>query len=267
MYKLINYISSVFFAVLVLLSCVPEEPVMEYTGNRFVVPIYDENFTLSGQIEVKELTKKNQIELNVVTSVTFNGDLRISLNNNNFINGGSEIVLIGSIGAGKEDKVFLVDPSVIVFYELGGISGHFRFVDNDGIFGGADIGKESFNPVSKLYQLTNYVTPFASQCEYFQRNDGSAVIKINIGQTTVGASHPAYIYNGSIDLPGNVLFTLNPLSGDLGIGLTNLKTDDNGNNKTYEDLINTASHIKIVESAIKQDVIIADGNLGPNFTP
>lgn len=115
---------------------------------------------------------------------------------------------------------------------------------------------------SKVFQLRYTEDPSLLGKVIISRNsDGFSTVSIQLDGTSTEV-HPTYIYYNSLSEGGPIAITLDPC-GCLESNTVVTKLD-NGQNITYEELINFNGHVKIHRSFDHMDTILLQGNIGSN---
>jgi len=93
---------------------------------------------------------------------------------------------------------------------------------------------------------------------------GYTEIEVKITPTEKGLLHPGHVHFSSIDANGEIAVVLNPVDGETGISITELKEFEDGNAVLYSELINVDACIKIHLSSTPPDyhTILVGGNIG-----
>lgn len=101
-----------------------------------------------------------------------------------------------------------------------------------------------------------------------ERTDGKAQIEIVVQNVLPNSVHPIHLHYGSLDDNGNVATLLTELTEVKGTGksVSILSTLENGNEISYQDLVNMDGSIKIhfEASGPLEDALIASTNIGVN---
>lgn len=120
------------------------------------------------------------------------------------------------------------------------------------------------NAIVKTFALSSVSNSNISGKATFTKNaDGSTTILLEINGSSVDV-HPAFIYLGSTANPGAATITLEVIDCDCESSTTIVTTLDDGTPITYEQLIQYNGHISIHQNADHMEVILAQGNIGPN---
>ena len=98
----------------------------------------------------------------------------------------------------------------------------------------------------------------------FTKNaDGSTTVFLEINGSSVDV-HPAFIYLGSTENPGEATITLEVIDCDCESSTTIVTALDDGTPITFEELIQYNGHVSIHQNADHMEIILAQGNIGAN---
>ncbi|MGB5665203.1 MAG: hypothetical protein WBM53_00010 [Maribacter sp.] len=115
---------------------------------------------------------------------------------------------------------------------------------------------------SKVFQLRYVEDPSLLGKVLIKKNtDGSSTISLQLNGTSTEV-HPAYIYYNSLAQGGPIAITLDPC-GCLESNTVVTKLD-NGQDISYEELINFNGHVKIHHTYENIETILLNGNIGSN---
>ncbi|NQY06222.1 MAG: hypothetical protein HRT68_08575 [Flavobacteriaceae bacterium] len=127
-----------------------------------------------------------------------------------------------------------------------------------------EIGQNGFTGNSTTRALEEANTSGVNGVVIFaERNNGEALVAVELDGTTDGVDHPVYLMNGSIAAPGGIAATLTPVNGTYGEGRTSLTSLDNGTAVLYNDLINYDGHLT-VQTSPSDATTVAEGDIGSN---
>lgn len=132
-----------------------------------------------------------------------------------------------------------------------------------------DIGENELTEESVAYELDALgEAGIAATVKFEERLNGTTLMTITSDDTEEGNVHPAYIHSGATgDDQGERVITLNRLEG--GLSITNISAFDevdgeDGEEITYEDLIDFDGSLNIYLNEEDEETIISQGNLGSN---
>lgn len=134
------------------------------------------------------------------------------------------------------------------------------------VLSGCSKDKDSSDPTAsvKAYPLTSVANSNISGKVTFTKNgDGSTTVLLEINGASLDV-HPAFIYFGDKNNPGEVAITLDPIDCDCESGSTVIRTMDDGSAISYEQLLQMDAHVSIHQNADHLQVILAQGNIGSN---
>ncbi len=115
---------------------------------------------------------------------------------------------------------------------------------------------------SKVFQLRYVEDPSLLGKVIIKKNtDGSSTVSLQLNGTSTEV-HPAYIYYNSLAQGGPIAITLDPC-GCLESNTVVTKLD-NGQDISYEELINFNGHVKIHHTYQDIGTILLNGNIGSN---
>ena len=106
---------------------------------------------------------------------------------------------------------------------------------------------------------------------FAQRRDGTTLVTLVLTGTTEGTTHPAYLFYGSVEEPGEIAIDLMGVDGATGVSKTSVMTTNNNTAIIYEDvtesgdedLVGFAGHINVY-LADDLETVVAQGNVGAN---
>jgi hypothetical protein len=184
-------------------------------------------------------------------------------------NGGSAITLnaISEDGFSATGFSALDNGTDVTYLDMLDFNGNIKIdlssSDNTTVAMG-DIGQNALtgNTVSRALENANS-SGVDGIVIFAERNNGGALIALEVEGTVTGNSHPVYLINGSIASPGTVAATLNPIIGEFGEARTSIFTLDDGTPVLYSDLINFDGHINVLLSNADA-TIVSQGNIGTN---
>lgn len=131
-----------------------------------------------------------------------------------------------------------------------------------------DIGGNALTGVNKIYQLNQDSTSGVSGTARFdKRKNGNTLITVDLanGGSLPSGLYPTHINLGSIatiGIPENKK-TLNPVDGDTRLGLTNVRTLNDGTPITYTNWMVYDGFMTIYDASDTTNVI-SKGNIGSN---
>ena len=99
---------------------------------------------------------------------------------------------------------------------------------------------------------------------FAERTDDNTYVIISLDGTPAGGSHPAHIHNGMAPGPGDIAISLESVDGGTGISMTEVTSDDAGNNVNYEALTGFDGYVNVHLSDTELETIVAQGNIGAN---
>lgn len=187
--------------------------------------------------------------------------------------GGTEIIELNSIdgttGLGftsvREDK----NGTPNQFDELNVLDAHCIVsfsATNPSTVSRSDIAGNALTGEFVTYSLDSIAVPEIKGTATLQeKKSGEARLVIELENTPAGGLHPASIFPGTtIDPDGDVFVNLNPVDGDIGIGVTHIEAADDGSDDdlTYAELVEYPGHIKVSASAADAGTIVAEGDFG-----
>lgn len=97
-----------------------------------------------------------------------------------------------------------------------------------------------------------------------EKKDGSLQATIQLKNTTKGKFHPAIMYFGSIDDPGEVALIMEPVDGTAGQSVTEFSGLANATPLNFEELLIFDGHIVIHQDGASIGVTLASTNIGQN---
>ncbi|MFA0962651.1 CHRD domain-containing protein [Roseivirga sp. BDSF3-8] len=98
---------------------------------------------------------------------------------------------------------------------------------------------------------------------FAERNDGSAIITLDLDGTSAGNSHPAHIHMNTAAETGAIVISLDAVNGDDGMSVTEVDETDDGTDISYEELIVYDGYINVHLSA-SDLTVVAQGDIGEN---
>lgn len=93
---------------------------------------------------------------------------------------------------------------------------------------------------------------------------GYTEVEVKITPTEKGLLHPVHIHFSSIEANGEIAVVLNPVDGETGISITELKEFEDGNAINYSELIDLDACVKVHLSSTPPDyhTLLVGGNIG-----
>ncbi|MGY5848407.1 CHRD domain-containing protein [Salegentibacter sp. HM20] len=188
------------------------------------------------------------------------GDIAISLNAVN-----------GTTGMSMTNVEMLDDETAITYEELlsfdGYINVHLSAEDLGTIVAQGDIGSNELTGESVSYDLNSVDVPgIMGTATFEERMSGETLVTISLEGTPEGGTHPAHIHFNSAEEGGDIAISLNPVDGTTGMSMTQVMSLDgeDGDNISYEGLLEFDGYINVHLSADQLDVIVAQGDIGSN---
>lgn len=129
----------------------------------------------------------------------------------------------------------------------------------------ADIGGNELTANSQAYDLTSMSTDSISGTLLLQeRQNGFTKATITLENTSEGNSHPAHIHQNTAAEGGPIAISFNPVDGGTGMSVTNIRSFDNGDAITYEQLLDYDGYVNVHQSADNLGTILSQGDIGQN---
>ena len=118
---------------------------------------------------------------------------------------------------------------------------------------------------SVTYDLVSKSDPSISgTATFYQNNDNSTFVKLNLQGTQDDAMHPAHIHFNSAVESGDIAISLEPVDGITGFSSTEVATLDDGTAITYEELLDFDGYINVHASESDLSTLVAQGDIGEN---
>lgn len=147
----------------------------------------------------------------------------------------------------------------------GYINVHLSAADLGTIVAQGDIGSNALTGESVEYPLVAIGGSGVSGTATFaERNDGTALVTLQVTGTPADGNHPAHIHYNSAAEGGAIAISLTNVNGATGISKTSVMALDNNLPITYEELIAFDGYINVHLSPTDLATIVTQGDIGAN---
>ena len=262
---------------LFMVSCDDDDDMtgVELTGESTTYILEERsNSGVSGTAVFEEVVD-GSTKLTISLSGTSAGNMHPShIHNNSAAMGGGIAISLtdvdGETGVSETIIEALDDGTSITYDELilfdGYINVHLSEADLGTVVAQGDIGNNALTGETVTYPLeTRDVAGIAGEVTFEQRMSGFALATISLTGTPAGGEHPAHIHANSASEGGPIIFTFNPVDGDTGVSVTEVRTLDDGTALTYDDILVIDGYVNVHLSASELSTLVAQGNIGSNF--
>lgn len=207
-----------------------------------------------------------------VNSAAEGGGIAISLSP---VNGrsGQSFTFVNMFDEGSPDRA----GEAVTYAELleynGYINVHLSPEDLGTIVAQGDIGGNELTGESAEYSLasTDEATDVNGTVTLRERMNGNTLVEINVDNTVAGMEHPAHIHEGEAGSGGGIAISLNPVNGDSGMSITNVRAFDGadmemnaGDPVSFTELLEYNGYVNVHLSAEDLATVVASGNIGAN---
>lgn len=136
---------------------------------------------------------------------------------------------------------------------------------DDTVIAQSDIGSNELTGNTQGYDL-NFMTEdsISGTILLEERKNGFTKATITIDNTPEGGSHPAHIHQNTAAEGGPIAISFNPVDGGTGMSVTNIRSFDNGDAITYEQLLDYDGYVNVHLSASDLGTIVSQGDIGQN---
>ncbi|MGJ3236556.1 CHRD domain-containing protein [Marivirga sp.] len=177
----------------------------------------------------------------------------------------------GSTGISMTDTRDDGDGNTFTYSEVlevdGYVNVHLSADDLGTIVAQGDIGVNELTGESITYPLAERaVEGISGSITFEERVNGFALATISLDGTPDGGEHPAHIHENSASEGGGIIYTFNSVNGTTGISMTDTRDDGDGNTFTYSEVLEVNGYVNVHLSADDLGTIVAQGDIGANFT-
>ncbi|MEK6478001.1 CHRD domain-containing protein [Catalinimonas sp. 4WD22] len=136
---------------------------------------------------------------------------------------------------------------------------------DDTVIAQSDIGSNELTGNTQGYDL-NFMTEdsISGTILFEERENGFTKATITLDNTPGGGTHPAHIHQNTAAEGGPIAISFNPVNGSTGVSVTNIRSFDNGDAITYEQLLDYDGYVNVHESAENLGTILSQGDIGQN---
>ncbi len=177
----------------------------------------------------------------------------------------------GTTGMSKTSVATFNNGDSIMYEDLinydGYINVHESATNLGTLVAQGDIGGNVLTGKEAVYPLGAVANSGASGTATFaERKNGNTLITLQLTGTGP-VDHPAHIHRNSAAETGPITIPLQDVNAMTGMSKTHVEEDDNGGKVTYQDLLTYDGYINVHANALDLATVIAQGNIGANFTP
>jgi len=186
---------------------------------------------------------------------------------NSLIEGGSIFLgfsnINGNTGKGETNVESLPDGTTLSYEELINFDGHFKIHNSPmdfGIIAEGEAGGNVFTGETEVFQILEVSNSGVfGTATFAERKNGFTVITLDL-QGTFGDSHPAHIHQ---NVDGSIVLSFGNVNGSNGSSINHIEKMDNGDEITYEGLIDFGGFIRVHISDVDFSAV-AEGNIESN---
>jgi len=259
----------IIYSAFTMFSCVEELP--NVSGRNFVYELKSiSDQRISGLMKIRERNDHTtQLELQL-EGVDPDGIYPAYIHFGNALEGGGIAMTLAPVDGQSGNSVTeihqLDSGTEITFDGLKEFDGHInvQLDDNNGLVAAqGDIG---LNALTGKFQQFNIhegdVAGASGLLTIEQRESGFSLITVALEGGIEGKQHPVTLNFGSILAESGVAATLNPVDGDIGIGVTHLEELDGDLIAPYYALVDFQGFIRIhMGTGAEMNTIVAQGNI------
>ena len=149
----------------------------------------------------------------------------------------------------------------------GYVNVHLSANDLATIVAQGDVGSNELTGESITYPLEERaVDGISGTITFEERINGFALATISLDGTPDGGMHPAHIHENSAAEGGSIIYTFNSVNGTTGLSMTDTRDDGAENSFTYDQVLGVDGYVNVHLSVEDLATIVAQGNIGANFT-
>ena len=172
---------------------------------------------------------------------------------------GSSVTIFGQSDGGA--NISLADIKDLDAY----VNVHKSSSELDVIISQGDIGSNILTGDSKTYELEERaVDGISGEVSFSKRKNGNTLAIIDLDGTPAGGLHPAHIHMNSAAESGGIIISFNPVVGESGISMTDIRNSDDGTPFDYENILTANAYVNVHLSATELGTIVAQGDIGLN---
>lgn len=172
---------------------------------------------------------------------------------------GSSVTIFGQSDGGA--NISLADIKDLDAY----VNVHKSSSELDVIISQGDIGSNILTGDSKTYELEERaVDGISGEVTFSKRKNGNTLAIIDLDGTPAGGLHPAHIHMNSAAESGGIIISFNPVVGESGISMTDIRNSDDGTPFDYENILTANAYVNVHLSATELGTIVAQGDIGLN---
>jgi hypothetical protein len=187
---------------------------------------------------------------------------------NTVAEGGAIVVELNPVDASGTSTTSV---NSLTYNQLIEYDGFIKVLESSGepdvILAQGDIGGNVITETNVTYTLETMDDFGVSGTALFEkRENGNALVTLNLEGTIAGEFYPATINLSSVSTIGGgpVTKTLSSVDGSTGKSYTTIRKLDGGLNITYDNWLDYNGYINIYQTAAEFDNIISQGNIGSN---
>lgn len=175
----------------------------------------------------------------------------------------------GSSGLSKTNIVANNAGSPITYSDLLTINGYINVHASDAdlstLIAQTDVGQNALTGEQVVYEIAEAGgSGITGTLSVFERENGFSLAIVEIAGNLTENSYSSVIYRGNADTANPVELIFLRSIGVSRTGINNIKADRSGAELTYEELIGSDAHIRILKSSIDIATTVAIANIGTN---
>ncbi|MEM8894035.1 MAG: CHRD domain-containing protein [Bacteroidota bacterium] len=215
-----------------------------------------QNGTSLVQVTATGLSSTSTYDLNLISETAAEGGEVLSQLNN----------LSGEIGTVQSTIRSSDAGDRLDFDDLLALDGHIRLTSEQGNkLAAADIGENELTGESQEAIVEqNGGSGITGLVTFFKRKSGFSLVVVEVQGTSTGALHPIHIHDNSAIERGPIAVDLTHVDGALGFSETTVIQSNQGDEITYEELIDYDGYVAIHESDQNLANIISLSDIGQN---
>ena len=271
-----KYLKNLIFLMLissfVLIGCNVDNTLM--TDNEISYELYESAQSgIDGEIKFIEL-KNGKIQAEINLDNTMNGtSMPASIHSKSTLYAEDRIIALDPIDGATGSSVTIFDRSDmgkrITFNDLINMDAHVKVYENmsntNSVVSEGDIGKNKLTGDRKSYQLQEFIgSDFVGSVFLEKRKSGFTKITVKLDEAQEGVFYPTHIHYNSSAEDGSIWIDLNPIDGNTGVSISDIRTSLLGTEIDFETLVTSSAHIKVHHSIDELGVIIAQCDIGAN---
>lgn len=228
---------------------------------------------ISGTITMQERLNGEILATIALEGTPEGGNHPAHIHQSTYAEGGAIVVSFnpvnGTTGMSKTNISAFNNGDEISLEMLGEYDGyvnvHLSAENLETIVAQTDIGANALTGESVTYNLDERdVEGISGIATLYERNNGNALMIIDLEGTPEGGSHPAHIHANTAAEGGGIVVTLSPVDGTSGESVTTIRTFDDGSSVSYAELLEYDGYVNAHLSSAELGTIVAQGDVGQN---